>query len=92
MDQLLNEIPTFFAESKILVLGDLRVGLRKTTSIDLRSARLRCGPIAEADDRPAQKLELRVIDPPAPIIENLLVMLTMQTAGVLPAGYPKVAL
>ena len=40
----------------------------------------------------AQKLELRVIDPPAPIIEKLLVMLTMQTAGVLHAGYPKVAL
>ncbi len=40
----------------------------------------------------AQKLELRVIDPPAPIIEKLLVLLTMQTAGVLHAGYPKVAL
>ena len=40
----------------------------------------------------AQKLELRVIEPPAPTIEKLLVMLTMQTAGVLHAGYPKVAL
>ena len=40
----------------------------------------------------AQKLELRVIDPPAPTIEKLLVMLTMQTAGVLHTGYPKVAL
>jgi hypothetical protein len=40
----------------------------------------------------AQKLELRVIEPPAPTIEKLLVMLTMQTAGVLHAGYPKVPL
>ena len=40
----------------------------------------------------AQKLELRVIEPPAPTIEKLLVMLTMQTAGVLHTGYPKVAL
>ena len=40
----------------------------------------------------AQKLELRVIDPPAQTIEKLLVMLTMQTAGVLQTGYPKVAL
>jgi Putative zinc-binding metallo-peptidase len=40
----------------------------------------------------AQKLELRVIDPPAPTVEKLLVMLTMQTAGVLHAGIPKVAL
>jgi hypothetical protein len=40
----------------------------------------------------AQKLELRVIDPPAPTIEKLLVTLTMQTAGVLHTGYPKVAL
>ena len=40
----------------------------------------------------AQKLELRVIDPPAPTIEKLLVMLTMQTARVLHTGYPKVAL
>jgi hypothetical protein len=40
----------------------------------------------------AQKLGLRVIEPPAPTIEKLLVMLTMQTAGVLQTGYPKVAL
>lgn len=40
----------------------------------------------------AQKLELRLIEPPAPTIEKLLVMLTMQTAGVLHTGYPKVAL
>jgi hypothetical protein len=40
----------------------------------------------------AQKLGLRVIEPPAPTIEKLLVMLTMQTAGVLHTGYPKVAL
>jgi hypothetical protein len=40
----------------------------------------------------AQKLELRVIEPPAPTIEKLLVMLTMQTAGVVHAGYPKVPL
>ena len=40
----------------------------------------------------AQKLELRVIEPPALTIEKLLVMLTMQTAGVLHAGYPKVPL
>ena len=40
----------------------------------------------------AQKLELRVIEPAAPTIEKLLVMLTMQTAGVLHTGYPKVAL
>jgi len=39
-----------------------------------------------------QKLGLRVIEPPAPTIEKLLVMLTMQTAGVLQSGYPKVAL
>jgi hypothetical protein len=40
----------------------------------------------------AQKLQLRVIEPPEPTIEKLLVILTMQTAGVLHAGYPKVAL
>jgi Putative zinc-binding metallo-peptidase len=40
----------------------------------------------------AQKLELRVIEPPAPTIEKLLVMLTMQTTSVLHTGYPKVAL
>ena len=40
----------------------------------------------------AEKLGLRVIEPPAVTIEKLLVMLTMQTAGVLHTGYPKVAL
>ena len=40
----------------------------------------------------AQKLGLRVIEPPSPTIEKLLVMLTMQTAGVAQTGYPKVAL
>ena len=40
----------------------------------------------------AQKLGLRVIEPPAPTIEKLLVVLTMQTAGVVHTGYPKVAL
>ena len=40
----------------------------------------------------AQKLGLRVIEPPAPTIEKLLVLLTMQTAGVVHIGYPKVAL
>jgi hypothetical protein len=40
----------------------------------------------------AEKLELRIIEPPAITIEKLLVMLTMQTAGVLHTGYPKVAL
>lgn len=40
----------------------------------------------------AQKLELRVIETPAATIEKLLVMLTMQTVGVLHTGYPKVAL
>src|SRR4029079_15583453 len=40
----------------------------------------------------AQKLGLRVIEPPGPTTEKLLVMLTMQTAGVLHTGYPKVAL
>jgi hypothetical protein len=40
----------------------------------------------------AQKLELRVIEPPEPTIEKLLVVLTMQTAGVLHAGYPTVPL
>ena len=39
----------------------------------------------------AQKLELRMIESPRSTIEKLLVMLTMQTAGVLHAGYPKVA-
>jgi len=40
----------------------------------------------------AQKLDLRVIEAPEPTIEKLLVMLTMQTAGVVHKGYPKVAL
>jgi Putative zinc-binding metallo-peptidase len=40
----------------------------------------------------AQKLGLRVIEPPAPTIEKLLVVLTMQTAGVVHTGYPKVAI
>ena len=39
-----------------------------------------------------QKLGLRVADPPALTIERLLVMLTMQTAGLLHQGVPKVAL
>ena len=40
----------------------------------------------------AQKLGLRVVEPPGLTIEKLLVMLTMQTAGVVHTGYPKVAL
>jgi hypothetical protein len=40
----------------------------------------------------AQKLDLRVTDPHELTIERLLVMLTMQTAGVLHKGVPKVAL
>jgi len=40
----------------------------------------------------AQKLDLRVIDAPEATIEKLLVLLTMQTAGVVHKGYPKVAL
>jgi hypothetical protein len=40
----------------------------------------------------AQKLDLRVIEPPEATIEKLLVLLTMQTAGVVHKGYPKVAL
>jgi hypothetical protein len=39
-----------------------------------------------------QKLDLRVTDPHELTIERLLVMLTMQTAGVLHQGVPKVAL
>jgi hypothetical protein len=39
-----------------------------------------------------QSLGLRVIEPPGPTVEKLLVVLTMQTAGVLHQGYPKVAL
>ena len=40
----------------------------------------------------SEKLGLRVIEPPGVTIEKLLVMLTMQTAGVRYTGYPKVAL
>ena len=40
----------------------------------------------------AQKLGLRVTGPPDQIVEKLLVLLTMQTAGVRHTGYPKVAL
>lgn len=40
----------------------------------------------------AQKLGLRVIEPPGDTVEKLLVVLTMQTAGVLHTGYPKIAL
>ena len=40
----------------------------------------------------SEKLGLRVIEPPGVTIEKLLVILTMQTAGVRYTGYPKVAL
>jgi hypothetical protein len=40
----------------------------------------------------AQSLGLRVIDQPDVTIEKLLVLLTVQTASVVQAGYPKVAL
>lgn len=40
----------------------------------------------------AQSLGLRVIDPPDIAMQKLLVMLTMQTAGLVRAGFPKVAL
>jgi hypothetical protein len=40
----------------------------------------------------AQSLGLRVIDPPDVTMEKLLVMLTLQTAGVLREGLPKVSL
>ena len=40
----------------------------------------------------AQKLELRVIDPPAPTLEKLLVTMTVQITAVRRTGYPKVAL
>ena len=40
----------------------------------------------------AERLGLRVIEPPGVTTEKLLVMLTMQTASVLHTGYPKVAL
>jgi hypothetical protein len=40
----------------------------------------------------AQSLGLRVIDPPEITMQKLLVLLTMQTAGLVHAGFPKVAL
>jgi hypothetical protein len=40
----------------------------------------------------AQKLDLRLTETPEATIEKLLVVLTMQTAGVVHKGYPKVAL
>jgi hypothetical protein len=40
----------------------------------------------------AQSLGLRVIDAPEVTMQKLLVVLTMQTAGVVHAGFPKVAL
>jgi hypothetical protein len=40
----------------------------------------------------AQSLGLRVIDPPDVTMEKLLVLLTLQTAGVLHEGLPKVSL
>jgi hypothetical protein len=40
----------------------------------------------------AQKLDLRVTDPHELTVSRLLVMLTMQTAGVVHQGVPKVAL
>ena len=40
----------------------------------------------------AQSLGLRVIDPPEVVMQRLLVLLTMQTAGVLHEGLPKVSL
>ena len=40
----------------------------------------------------AESLGLRVIEPTGPTVEKLLVVLTMQTAGVFHKGYPKVAL
>src|SRR5689334_10904390 len=40
----------------------------------------------------AQSLGLRVIDPPDVTLEKLLVLLTLQTAGVLHEGLPKVSL
>ncbi len=39
----------------------------------------------------AQKLDLRLTETPEATIEKLLVVLTMQTAGVVHKGYPKVA-
>jgi hypothetical protein len=40
----------------------------------------------------AQSLGLRVIEAPEATMQRLLVMLTMQTAGLVHAGFPKVAL
>jgi hypothetical protein len=40
----------------------------------------------------AESLALYVVDPPDVVMEKLLVFLTMQTAGVLHAGFPKVAI
>jgi hypothetical protein len=40
----------------------------------------------------AEKLGLRMVEPTAPTLEKLLVVLTMQTAGIFHKGYPKVAL
>jgi hypothetical protein len=40
----------------------------------------------------AQSLGLRVVDTPEATMEKLLVLLTMQTAGVLHEGLPKVSL
>jgi hypothetical protein len=39
-----------------------------------------------------QSLSLRMIEPPEITMQKLLVMLTMQTAGLVQAGFPKVAL
>jgi hypothetical protein len=40
----------------------------------------------------AQKLELRVIDPPKDTIEKLLVIMAVQITAVRRTGYPNVAL
>ena len=40
----------------------------------------------------AQSLGLRVIEQPDVTMQKLLVVLTMQTVGVVHAGFPKVAL
>jgi hypothetical protein len=40
----------------------------------------------------ARSLKLKVVDPPDVTVKKLLVLLTMQTAGVVHTGYPKVAL
>ena len=57
-----------------------------------RSARLCRRSAPEADDRPSSEARPARHQPPSPTIEKLLVMLTMQTAGVAQTGYPKVAL